>query len=381
VEYGRWLAGLLVLSLALALLPLAVPSARAETIKVVVLQQAKFTNLTSYMYNTGTKVLASVNTTKVAVLDYRLEDKDSTDTYVPAVLLTLSSPSRDLNTNESVHYAWVLTSAAGASAIVAVVDINATASTVTRIQFYKVSPVSGDVAILRTNYNVVVYAGGFKLSIPLAGFTDPKVLLMTDSSVVVTALNYIELRSLTNPPSGYTLVRNGSGEAEFTVSAGGRLSVWFDEEHDVGDVDLFVFDQSHPRYTTVSVGSSWSDLLNAVLQNEVYSARVYADSGPDTGTITATGTVKLIVKLYEGDAAGVSWRVACRLESSPQPPATTAPPPGATPQPQPPQPQPTTTGAVRELWGTVQTALSNQSTLLIIVALLFLLLLVAVLRK
>ena len=372
---SRWLAGLLVLSLALALLPLVVPSAQAET-KVVVLQQTKFTNLTYYMYDTSTKTLGSVNTTRVLVLDYELQDKDSTDAYVPAVVLTLSSPSRDLNTNETIHYAWVLTSAAGASAIVAVVDIvtGTNGTSVSNIQFYKLSPVSGDIAIVRTNYDVVVYTGNFKLSIPLAGFANPKVMVMTDSSVAVTALNYIELRSLTNLPPGYTLVRNGSGEAEFTISASGRLSVWFDEEHDVGDVDLFVFDQSHPRYTTVSVSSSWTDLVSAALQNQAYATYIFADGGPDTRIVTATGTVKFVVKRYSGDATGVSWRVACLLESSPQPPATTTTPSTPSPQPQP-------TGVVRELWGTIQTALSNQSTLLIIAALLFLLLLVALLRK
>jgi len=363
----RWFAVLVALSLALALVPVTTAQ---ETTKVVVLQQAKFTNLTSYMYDTGTKALSAVDSTKVSIFDYQLEDKDATDSYVPAVVLTLGAPSRDLNTNETIVYAWVLSGATGTSAIIAVVDINTT--TVTSIQFYKVSPVSGDVAVFRTSYDIVIEVSNYKLSIPLSGFTDPKVMVMTDSSVVVTGLSYLELRALANPPAGYTLVRSGSGESEFTISASGRLSVWFDEEHDTGDVDLFAFDQSHPRYSAVSVSRSWADLVSAVFQDQSRATYVFADAGPGTGTITATGTVKFIVKRYSGDATGVSWRVACRLDTAPQPTQTTTPTQTA--------PQ-TATGVLRELWGTVQTALSNQSVLLVIVGLLFLLLLVALLRR
>ena len=356
----------------LVLLVLAVPTAVAqETTKVVVLRTEKFTTVTYYMYNSNTKSLTAVNTNYVEVLDYELRDKVPGDAYLPCVVLDIDPPSRDLNTNESIVYAWVLPRAVGESIIVAAVSVSG--STVVDIRFYKVSPVNGDVAIVRTGYDVVIYSSNFKLSVPLANNTNPKIMIMTDApSLVAAGLNYVQLRALENPPSGYTLVRQGSGEQMFTISASGRLYVWFDESHEGGDLDLFVFDQAHPRYATVSTSSTWSDLVSAVAQDATRATYVFADSGPGAGYITASGTVKLIVKLYSGNPNAVQWRVASRLEASTQPPGTstqTSPTPTPTP------------GTATGLLGTIGSALSNQSTVLVVLGILLLLVLVLALRK
>jgi len=361
-------APLLVLALVLA-----VPAVAQETTKVVVLRTEKFTTLSYYMYHATAKTLTPVNVNYVEVYDYELRDKVRDDAYLPCVVLEVDPPTKDASTNEVVVHAWILAKAVGEALTVAVADVSG--STVTTIRSYTVSPVNGDVAIVRTGYDVVIYSTNLKLSVPLSGIANPKVMVMTStSSLVVDSLVYVQLRSLADPPPGYTLVRSGMGEQVFTISASGRLYVWFDESHDNGDLDLFVFDQSHPRYATVSLSSSWSELVSAVSQDAARATYVFADSGPGAGYVTASGTVKLIVKLYSGNADAVQWRVASRLEASPQPPGTstqTSPTPTPTPTP----------GTATGLLGTIGSALSNQSTVLVVLGILLLLVLVLALRK
>ena len=366
--------------LALLVLAVALP---VSAYTVVLVREARFTDLPHYMYDSSAKALVSVDTDKVAVLSYSLQDKDPSDQYMPAVLLSINQPSKDLSTNESIHYAWVLSGATGGSVIIAVADVNGTS--VTSIQFYKIGPVLGDLSIVRTGYDIIIEYAGFKFSILLSGFANPTVLVMTDTSFIVTGLSYLELRSLTNPPPGYTLIRNGTGEAEFTISASslGRLYVWFDESHDYGDLDLFVFDQSHPRFSTVSVHSSWTELHQAYLLNGTVSTEIAADYGPGWRWLTVTGVVKFIVKQFghvPGDPSRVSWRVACLHEPLPtRPPetrtTTTSP---ATTQT---QTTPKFADVLNQLAGAVQASLSNQPAVAVLAAvLLFLLLLVLVLR-
>jgi len=364
------LRSLAVVLLVLALV-LAVPTAVAQEAgtKVVVLRTEKFTTLSYYMYHAGTKALTPVNVNYVEVYDYELRDKVRDDAYLPCVVLEVDPPTKDASTNEVVVHAWVLAKAVGEALTVAVADVSG--STVTTIRSYTVSPVNGDVAIVRTGYDVVVYSSNLKLSVPLSGIANPKVMVMT-SSLVVDSLVYVQLRSLADPPPGYTLIRSGMGEQVFTISASGRMYVWFDESHEGGDLDLFVFDQSHPRYNAVSLSSSWADLVFAVSQDATRATYIFADSGPGAGYITASGTVKLIVKLYSGNADAVQWRVASRLEAGTQPPGTpTQPPPTPTPTP----------GTATGLLGTIGAALSNQSTVLVVLGILLLLVLVLALRK
>ena len=305
--------------------PLIIPAtvAEEETVKVTVIETTKFTNETYYMYDDVNKKLVDVNTSYVEILDYELRDKDPSDGYMPCVVLSIDPPTTDLNTNESIVYAWVLPSSYGDSLLVAVADINDTDKTVVNMEFYKISPVSGDIAVYRTAFDIVVVGPGYKLSIPLSNFSNPKVMLMSDSAVAVNSLSYIELRALRNPPSGYTLIRNGYGEAEFTISASGILYIWFDEEHDTGDLDLFIFDISDSDYGAASLQQTWTWLRWRC------TSYIYADYAPETRSITATGTVKLIVKKYHyagGDPAGVGWRIAARLVSSPSPEPEPTPP-------------------------------------------------------
>ena len=114
------------------------------------------------------------------------------------------------------------------------------------------------------------------------------------------------------------------------------------------------------------------ELVSAVAQDATRATYIFADSGPDAGYVTSSGTVKLIVKLYSGNPDAVQWRVASRLEASPQPPGT---PTQTSPTPTP------TPGTATGLLGTIGSALSNQSTVLVVLGILLLLVLVLALRK
>ena len=349
----------ILVALVLTTMVLAAPSLaqEEETIKTTVLGTYSFTDLDNYMLNSTTNKLEPVDTSKVEILSDTIKDLAADDDVKPAVLLSIDEPTTDLNTNESIVYAWFLTSVYGDAIIIAVSDINSTTSEVINMQFYKISPVSGDIMITRTNYDVVIEgSSGFKLSIPLENFTDPKVLIMTDASVTVSSLNYIELRALREPPSGFTLVRNGEGESTFTVSASGTLYVWFDETHQGGDVDLFIFDIQNPYYNQASHTQSWSWLVARCDQ------RVFADSIPYSRPLEAHGTVKFVVKGYRNPSA-VSWRIAVRLSNPTtptQPPSTTSPSTTAT--------TPTTTASGIGLLASIQSALSNNTTMIVIAA-------------
>jgi len=359
-------SALLTLAIALALSIIAAVPTLAQSedvVKITVIQQTKFSNLSYYMIDTAQNKLVTLDTSKAQVLDYQLKDLVSNDAYMPAVVLTLDAPTKDLNTNETVVYAWVLTSSYGSAIIVGVADVGA-GNALINLNFYKISPVSGDVAIVRTNADISIQYSNTKLSIPLSGYSSPKVILYTDGELLVNGVNYIQLRALANPPAGYTLIRSGTGEAVFTISASGTLSVWFDESHDPGDVDLFIFDQSNSYYSQADVSQSWSWLVS-------YATRyVFADAAPQTVSFTATGNVKFVVKSYY-NGGSVSWRVAASLSG------------GSTPQPQPTQTQPTQTitqtqvQIIRE----IQTAFSNSTVIYVVLGLLFLIVLIVVLRK
>jgi len=347
-----------------------------STVKVTVLGTYNFTALNSYMYNESSKVLESVNTTYVKVEPYEIQDLSSSDSVEPAVIINLSAPTTDLNTNETIEYAYVLHSSYGNTLIIGVADINSTDNSVANLTYYKISPVSGDIAITRTSYDISIQGNGYKLSIPLSNFTDPKILLMTDSDYQLSSIVELELRALTNPPSGYTLIRSGTGPSTFTISASGILYVWFDESHQGGDLDLFVFDQSNSYYNDASNTQTWSWLLTHA------NAYIFADGMPQTNHIQATGTVKFVVKTYSGNGNAVSWRVAAELgngsgssggssPTSPQPSTTTTQSSGSN----------QSTGSVEGLsglWHNFQSAVGGSTTAYIIVFLFLLIIIVAI---
>ena len=322
------LAVLLLLALSAGVLgPIHASAEDTGTVKITVLQQSSFANMTSYMLDTSTGKLSPINTSYVQVLSNSLKDLDANDNYVPVVVLNLSAPSVDLNNNQTVTYAYILSRVFGRGLVIGVADINSTDNSLSNISYYKVSPVTGDVAIIRTSYDIEVQGDGYKLSIPIANYSSPKVLLYTDSQVLVGGVSYVELRSLRNPPSGYTLIRNGNGPAEFTISASGTLHIWFDESHDQGDVDLFVFDSSNSHYSEASTQRTWMWLQTYA------TASLWADAYPQTNEITAHGTVKFIVQRFSGNANSVSWRVAATISNTDNSGTTTTtqqPSPGTT---------------------------------------------------
>ena len=304
-------AALLLLALAAGSFPMH--NALAEdtgTVKITVLQQNTFANMTSYMLDTSSNKLTAINTSYVQVLSSGLKDLDANDNYVPVVVLNLNAPSVDLNNNQTVTYAYILSNVFGRGMVIGVADVNSTDNSLSDFRYYKLSPVTGDIAIVRTSYDISIQGDGYKLSIPLANYTDPKVILYTDSQIVADSISYVELRALTNPPSGYTLIRSGHGEASFTISASGSLHIWFDEEHDGGDVDLFVFDSSNQYYGDASASQDWLWLFYHC------DRYLFADDSPWTASLDAHGNVKLVVKRYTGDADSVNWRVAATLGSS-----------------------------------------------------------------
>ena len=373
---GRVLAvaAIAIVAVVMAALPATLAQEAAdEYVKVTVLDVIDLSNYSDkYMYNETAAKLEAVNTSYVEILSGTLKDLSASDSLQPAVVLSLDAPTSDLNTNETIVYAYSILNAYG-TLVVGVADINSTDNSVINLTYYKVSPVSGDVGIVRTGYDIVVEANGIKLSIPLENYSNPKVLLMTDDELTFQSINHLELRALTNPPSGYTLIRSGTGEAEFSISASGSLSIWFDEEHDVGDIDLFIYDSSNSYYSQASLSQSWTWLLSH------RTACIFADGYPTSTSVTASGTVKFIVKKYTGNVAGVSWRVACRLSSStttqPQPPST------ATTTSEEPN---TSSNSLQALWGQIQSALSGSNTVYVLIAvvvLLFIIALVAVARR
>ena len=299
------LLGLILLALAAGSFP--THNALAEdtgTVKITVLSNTTFTNMTDYMLDTSANKLDALNTTYVQVLDYELKDLNTSDSYMPVVVMSMDAPTTDLNTNESIEYAYILSSTYGDGLLVGVADVNSTDNSISNLEFYKISPASGDIMIVRTDYDLNIVGDGYKLSIPLANYTNPKVLLYTDSQVSVGGISEIELRALRSPPSGYTLLRSGTGETSFTISASGNLHVWFDESHSGGDVDLFIFDSSNSYYSSASTTQSWSWLA-------VHCSRyLFSDAYPQTTSLTAHNTVKFVVKRFSGNANDVTWRIA-----------------------------------------------------------------------
>lgn len=370
------------LPLVLALLALAAPlltgiqvaKADDET-KITVLGTYNFTALSSYMYNATAGKLEAVNSSYVQVLSDEIKDLSAGDNIQPAVVLDLSAPTQDLNTNETITYAYILSGSYG-DLVVGVADVNTTDNTVSNLQLVKVSPASGDVAIVRTSSDIVVYANGVKLSIPLANYSSPKVLVMTPDEGTYLAANTIqevELRAVRSPPSGYTLIRSGSGPAEFTISANGPLSIWFDEAHDTGDADLFIFDSSNPSFSEASTSQTWTWLWTHA------TAHIYSDFAPETRTITAHGQVKFVVQMFRGNSVS-QWRVAVRLLSNnnPQPEPTQTP---SQPSNHNTQPSSTNTQINEGALASLRNAYEQNPALFAIAVILFLAFIVLLLRR
>lgn len=303
----------IVLAILLAsLVVAAIPAAAEDEVKITVLQTYDLTELSGYMYNSTSAKLETVDTSKVQILSDSLKDLASDDDVQPAILLSIDVPTTDLNTNESIAYSYMLINAYGV-VVVGVADVNSTTNEVSNLQLVKISPVSGDVGVVRTNSDIVVEYSGSKLSIDLSSYSNPKVLLMTDDELSLSQVQYVELRAVEYPPSGYVLVKEGSGEALFTISANGEVSIWFDEEHDAGDVDLFIYDSSDTDYSNADITQTWAWHRSHCTQY------IYADAYPQIKVVTASGSLKFVVKKYRGDAGQVRWRVAARITSSPSP--------------------------------------------------------------
>ena len=121
---------------------------------------------------------------------------------------------------------------------------------------------------------------------------------------------------------------------------------------------------------------SWSQFVTRYNMDRQHSAMIWADTYPQTGYLTATGTVKIFIKRYSGNANAVSWRVAARLSS-----ATTTPQPSTTTTPS----QTTTTtnnnvlpSSLSQLWGQIQGILGGESTSTIIAILLIVFIIIAI---
>ena len=359
------------------------PLASGYLVKIRVIHQySSLTQLSYYMYDSVHKKLEPVNSSYVQVLDAELRSLSSG--YQPAIVLNLDAPTVD-PTGMRIEYAYLLHGVYGSLAV-AVASVGAN-NTVASIKYVKVSPAHGDVAIVRTAYDIVVEGPGYKLSIPLTNVSNPKVLLMTDSRLSVGSIAYVELRALRNPPPGFTLIRSGSGESQFTISANGQLSIWFDETHQGGDLDCFVFDSSNPYFAQASTSQTWGWLSSHA------TTFLWSDFAPESRTITAHGTVKIIIKRFAGNANAVQWRVAAHLLSGspsqqPSQPSggsgqpTQQPSQHPSAQPQNPQTQPQQPIHGTNLFARISSALGNAGTVaLIIIALLIIILIVVVAKR
>ena len=341
--------------LAILVATLAIPQVQADDYKITILQSYKLTELQAALLNTDTNTIEDFNATKAVLLDYGLRDPDTSDNYVPAIVINLSAASYDANTGEKIVYAWIFDSVAGT---ICLASLNGT--TVENI--IKITATGSDIMVYMTDYDIVIESTFAKFSI---NKTDQAVIF-TDSELALNSVMYAELRALQDTPEGYTLLRSDSNEADFMIEAQGTLSIWFDESHDVGDVDLFIFDGSNPDYSQASLNQGWYWLATHA------DAYIFADAGPSTKTITATGDVRFIVKLFSGNTP--SWRVAVRLTSE----APSTPTPASTPSQITPTPTPEEEGWIDQL----QSVFEGSNTVIIAIAIvLFLVIVLIALRK
>ena len=354
----------LVLALAAPLLT-GIHVASADS-KVVVLESGTLRDLAVYMYNSSSGGLLPLDSGKVNVSDSGIVDLVAGDNIVPIVVMNLSAPSYDANTNETSTDAYIVSKIYSDELVVGVADI--VDNTVNDIRMIKISPVSGDIAIVRTSSDVIVYANGVKFELSTANLTDPHVLLMTKDggSLLAASVQHVALRAIPNPPSGYTLIRSGSGPAVFTISANGPLSIWFDESHDHGDADLFIFDSTNPHFGEADASKNWFWLY-------IYSdTMIFADYGAETATITANNQVKFVVQMFNRTAVN-EWKVAVRLSGN------------DSPQPEPEPTQPTTTSNNQHVdegaLASLRNAYESNPGLFIIAVLLFLAFIVLLLRR
>lgn len=357
--------------------PLAHALVTDEQVKITVLGNYTLNQLDARIYNTTSQKLVTLDTTKVSLTADTIQDL-ATDGLQAVLLLTnLSAPTVDINTNETVITAYDLSGIYADSLVVAVADVNDTTGAVSNMQYYKITPASGEIVIARTSSDIIVYtSSGAKLSMGIANLSSPHVMLMLDDGqgqyLTASNVQLLELRAVRNPPSGFTLLRNqATGEAEFTVQASGPVTIWFDESHQGGDVDLFIFDSSNSNFASAGTSQTWSWLLS-------HSTRhIFADLSPSTASLNANGQLKFVVKRYSGNAASVTWSVAIRLDSSNTNPGTTT-----TTQPSNNQTNTTTSG-----WGDYLAGLtgafegSGNSALIVIVVVVILLILAIVLRR
>jgi len=343
--------------LAILVASLAIPQAVMAEEKVSIIGTYKLTELSSYLYDTANNKLEALNASLAKIQDYEMTDLESSDSYVPAIVINLSAQSLDVNTNETITYAYVFTKLYGSVAIGTAEISNNTLSNAT---FIKITGTGEDLAVYRTGLGIEVAYGDMKYVLPQGS-----VIVYTDENMAVNSVMEIELRALMDVPSGYVLVRNGNSEAEFTVQATGVVSIWFDEEHSGGDVDLFVFDSSNPNYASASPSQSWTWLLT---HSDAY---IFSDLGPDTEVVSASGTLKFIVKTYTGSPP--SWRIALQAST----PSTT-PTPTSTPSQITPTPTPEEEGWLDQL----QSVFEGSNTVIIAIAIvLFLVIVLIALRK
>ena len=360
----RWLLLVLIAIAGLGPLQPHLANVNAET-KMTIIGVYNFTALSSYMYNSTASLLQPVDTSKAIILADEIKDLAAGDGVNPVILLDLDAPTHDLNNNETIIHAYILSNTYGAL-VIGVADVNST--NVTNLQFIKVSPVAGDVAVIRTASDITVYANGIKMSIPLTNYTNPRTLVMVPDEgtyLMAASIQEVELRSVNNPPSGYNLLRTGTGETEFTITATGQLSIWFDESHEPGDIDLFVFDSANSAFSDASTSQSWAWLVAHA------STYLFADGGPETRTITSSGQVKFVAKLYRGTEVS-GWRVAARLSSD------------TSPQPQPSIPEQTTTTSTANptgLLAQIQGAYEANPVAFIVIVVIAILILVMIFRR
>ena len=343
--------------LAILVATLAIPQAVMAEEKATILGTYKLTELSSYLYDSSTGKLEALNASLAKIQDYEMSDLDTSDTKYPAVMFNLSAQSLDVNTNETITYAYVFTKLYGSVAIGTAEISNNTLSNAT---FIKITGTGEDLAVYRTGLGIEVAYGDMKYVLPQGS-----VIVYTDENMAVNSVYEIELRALMDVPSGYVLVRNGNSEAEFTVQATGTVSIWFDEEHSGGDVDLFVFDSSNPNYASASPSQSWTWLLT---HSDAY---IFSDLGPDTEVVSASGTLKFIVKTYTGSPP--SWRIALQA-STPSTTPTPSPTPSSTSQ------ESSENEESQSIFQSIFESGSN-TAILVIAAVLFLVIIVIALRK
>ena len=306
------LALLLVVGVGIGVVSPLVVHAEEETVKITIVGNYTLNQLDAMIYNATSGKLEALDTSKISLSADTVKDL-AQDNAQAAIILNLSAPVFDVNSNETVVQVFYMDGVYADTLIIAVADVNDTTGAVSNMHYYKISPATGGLAIARLDGDVVAYANGMKFEIPLSGYSNPKIMLMledgTGTYLTASQVQLLELRAIRTPPPGYTLLRNhATGETAFTVQATGTVSIWFDESHQGGnDVDLFIFDSSDRDYSNATTQQTWGWLYS-------HATRVvFADTSPETVSMNAHGSIKFVVKAFQGDPNSVTWSVGLRL--------------------------------------------------------------------